>query len=186
LKKTLRNIAEIFSGIYIKPGLDGDIYYFQAKHFDKGKFDVSVKPELKFNWNMSQYLLRPGDILLAIKGNNNFAYHYDGIVEKAVASSTFIVIRLLDQRSILPEFFSWYLNHPQTQLFFKDQSRGTDIRSITIRSVKELGVFIPPIQKQKTILELDTLRKREKELLLQIAGLRENLIQKQLLHSIKK
>lgn len=184
MKKRLKDIAGIFSGVYLKPNPEGDIYYIQAKNFNKGEFH-SAEPDLKFNIGIHQYLLRPGDVLLAIKGNNNFAFHYDGTPGKAIASSTFIVIRIWDQDNLLPEFFSWYLNHPQTQLFFKDQSRGTDILSITIRLVKEIDVFIPSVAKQKIILELDKLRKKEKELRQKIERLRDDGVQQQLLQVIK-
>ena len=176
----------MFSGIYMKPDFEGEIYYIQAKHFNNNsEFDFSIKPDLKSDWKIEKHLLRPGDVLLAGKGNNNFAVHYKGIVKQAIASSTFIVIRILDQSMILPEFLSWYLNHPQTQLFFKDQSRGTDILSLTIRSIRDMDIFIPPVKKQRDILELYSLRKREKELKHQIEILREDQVQNQLLHLTK-
>ena len=186
MKTLLKNIAQLFSGIYTKPDFEGDVYYVQAKHFNNnGEFDFSTKPDLKLDWKIEKHLLRPGDVLLAGKGNNNFAVHYKGIIKQAIASSTFIVIRITDQNTLLPEFLAWYLNHPQTQLFFKDQSKGTDILSLTIRSVKELEIHIPSVKKQRIILELDRLRKDEKDLMTRIATLHEYQIQQQLLQSIK-
>jgi restriction endonuclease S subunit len=187
LKTILKHIAQLSSGIYTKPDFEGDVYYVQARHFNKdGEFDFSVKPDLKLEGKIEKHLLKPGDILLAVKGTNNFAVQYKGLIEKAVASSTFIVIRLRDQNQVLPEFLCWYLNHPQTQLFFKDRSRGSAIPSITIGTIDELTVFVPTVQKQKIILELHNLRKKEKEIKRQIETLRENHIQQQLLDSIKR
>jgi len=186
LKKQLSHIAKLISGIYLKPDYEGEVYFIQANHFNNGDFDPLVKPEIIYNYDLQKHLLIPGDVLLAGKGSSNFAVHYKGIIKQAIASSTFIVIRIFDQTVLMPEFLCWYLNHPQTQLFFKDQSRGTDILSLTIRSIKDLPVFIPDIKKQETILKLDELRKDERTLRTRIELTRENLLQQQLLQSIKK
>lgn len=186
MKTTLSHIAQLSSGIYTKPDFEGEVYYVQARHFNNdGEFDFSVKPDLRLEGKIEKHLLKAGDILLAVKGSNNFAVHYKGIIEKAVASSTFMVIRLRDQSKVLPDFLNWYLNHPQTQLFFKDKSKGSGIPSISIGSIENLEVYVPTIEKQQTVLKLYDLRKREKELKLQIEKVRENQIQQQLLDSIK-
>ena len=187
MKRTLKDISQLSSGIYTKPDLDGDVYYVQAKHFNSdGEFDFSVKPDLRLEGKIEKHLLIKGDVLLAVKGNNNFAVQYKGAIEKAVASSTFIVIRLKDQSIVLPEFLNWYLNHPQTQLFFKDKSKGSAIASISINSIEGLELYIPTVEKQHIILNLTNLRKREKKIRQQLTVLRDNYIQQQLLNSIKQ
>lgn len=187
LKTTLRNIAALSSGIYAKPDLEGEVYYVQAKHFnDKGEFDFTVKPELRLDGKIEKHLLRTGDILLASKGDYNYAVQYRGLIDKAVASSTFIVVRVRDQSQLLPEFLTWYLNHPGTQLFFKDRSKGSAITSLAIGAIADLAIFVPPVPKQKIILKLDELRKKETQLRQQLAAVRENCIQQQLFNTIKK
>jgi len=186
LKKTLKDIAHLSSGIYTKPDLDGEVYYVQAKHFNSdGEFDFSVKPDLRLEGKIEKHLLKTGDILLAVKGSNNFAVSYKGRV-KAVASSTFIVIRLKDQTTVLPDFLVWYLNHSQTQLFFKDKAKGSGIPSISISAIEEMELSVPDIEKQRTILNLSKLRIREKQIRQQLTILRDNYIQQQLLNSIKQ
>jgi len=185
LKKILKGIAQLSSGIYTKPDLDGEVYYVQAKHFSSdGEFDFSVKPDLRLEGKIEKHLLQTGDILLAVKGSNNFAVSYKGRV-KAVASSTFIVIRLKNQTTVLPDFLVWYLNHTQTQLFFKDKAKGSGIPSISISSIEEMELSIPDIEKQRMILNLSKLRIREKQIRQQLTILRDNYIQQQLLNSIK-
>lgn len=186
MKALLKNIADLHSGIYTKPGLTGDVYYIQARHFDRnGEFYKEVKPDLMLEGKIEKHLLKPGDILLAVKGYYNFAVHYKGIIEKAVASSMFIVIRLKEQNNILPEFLKWYLNHPMIQSLLQKQARGSNLPSLTIEAVKNLEIFIPSIQKQKLILKLNALRQKEKELNTKMESLRELLIQHQLIKTIK-
>jgi len=185
LNTLLKNIAQLFSGVYIKPGVDGNIYYIQAKHFDKNReFDPAVKPELRLDEKTERHLLKSGDILLAAKGYDNFAVQYKGFVDKAVASSIFIVIRIRDQKQVLPEFLTWYLNLTKTQQFFKNYSKGSDIPAITIGLIKDLEIFIPTIEKQHAVLKMAELTKRENQLRQQITALRNGQIQQQLLQVI--
>lgn len=180
-------MAQLISGLYTKPDIDGDVYYIQAKHFNNnGDFDFSVKPDLKLEGKIEKHLLKTGDILLVAKGNNNFAVQYRGLIQKAVASSIFIVIRLTDQDTILPDYLTWYLNHPQSQLLLKEFSKGSGIPSIAINVLGELEFNLPPLKKQKTIIELYRLRKKEKEITFRLETLRDNYIQQQLLNSIKQ
>lgn len=186
LKTTLKEIAQLSSGIYTTPDLEGDVYYVQAKHFNKaGEFDFTIKPDLRHEGKIEKHLLIIGDVLLVAKGSNNFAVQYKGRV-KAVASSTFIIIRLKNQKQILPEFLTWFLNHPQTQMFIKEKSKGSGIPSISISAIEDMIIFVPAIEKQQTILKLDKLRTREKQIHQQLTTLRENFLQQQLLNSIKK
>jgi len=186
LNQKLNNIAFLSSGIYAKPDVDGDIYYVQAKHFNKdGEFDFSTSPDLRLDGKIEKHLLKIGDVLLVAKGNNNLAVSYKGRV-KAVASSTFIVIRIKDQDQLLPEFLAWQLNHTQSQLYFKNKAKGSGIPAISIGSIEDMDLFIPSIQKQLTILNLTKLRIREKQIRQQLTILRDNYIQQQLLESIKK
>lgn len=178
-------MANLSSGIYATPDLEGDVYYVQAKHFNSdGEFDFTTKAGLRLGGKIERHLLKIGDVLLVAKGSNNFAVHYKGLV-KAVASSTFIIIRLRNQNQILPEYLTWYLNHPQTQLFFKDKSKGSGIPAISINAIEDMELFIPTTEKQQTILNLAKLRTREKQIRQQLTTLRDNYIQQQLLDSIK-
>lgn len=187
MKSKLKAIAQLISGLYTKPDIDGEVYYVQAKHFNSnGDFDFSVKPDLKLEGKIEKHLLKTGDILLVAKGGNNFAVQYKGLIQKAVASSIFIVIRIKDQDAILADYLTWYLNHPQTQLLLKEYSKGSGIPSIAINVLSELEVYIPPLVKQRTIIELYKLRKKEKEITFYLETLREKYIQQQLLNSIKQ
>lgn len=184
MKTRLQDIATVHSGIYAKPDYQGEVYYVQARHFDSDlEFNTQVKPDLKLEGKITKHLLQKGDVLLAAKGNDNFAVQYKGIIKPAVASSMFIVIRIKDS-NVLPEYLTWYLNLQATQNFLQSTSRGSALPSLTQSLVEQIEIIIPPIQKQKAIVEFQTLRKRERSLYKQLDELKEQEIQTLLLTSL--
>lgn len=181
----LGEITNIFSGIYAKPDIEGDVFYIQARHFSKeGIFDSTVNPDLLYTDKLAKHLLQKDDILLASKGLNNFAVAYNDEIGKAVASSMFLVIRI-NQGGILPEFLTWYLNHPLAQSYFINCSKGTALPCITKRIVENLEITIPTLEKQRVILKIHELRLKEKQIKTSIEDLKETQIQQHLFNALK-
>jgi restriction endonuclease S subunit len=186
LKSALKQIAFIQTGLFAKPIAKGDIVYLQAKHFDEnGNLRSSFHPDLKSDHVTTKHLLKAGDVLFAAKGTKNFAAVFENLNEQAVASTSFFVIRLVDN-NILPEFIVWYLNHPSAQKILKGQAIGTSIVSISKTVLEELEIPIPDIETQKAILRIAQLHKDEKKLKHKIETLREKQIQQHILNAVKK
>jgi len=185
LKTLFKNIATIQTGVFAKPVQKGEIVYLQSKHFDaNGDLAETLYPDLNAAGKIDKHLLKKGDILFAAKGTKNFAAWYENDNMPAVASTSFFVIRL-QVPNILPGYLTWFLNHPDTQLFLKGYARGTSISSISKAVLSELEISIPDIQRQELILNIYNLRNREKKLKRQIETLREKEIQQLLINAIK-
>jgi len=167
LKTTLSNIAQFQSGIYEKPDINADTLYLQAVHFTRsGSFDQTVVPQLKLNNKLEKHLLKEGDLLFAAKGLNNFAAVYHINIGKAVASSSFIVIKVREEekQKMLPEYLAWFITHNKQIKLMHEQQLGTTIPSISMKQLAELEIDIPPIPMQKKIIAIHQLREKEKEL----------------------
>lgn len=185
MKTTLKDIATIQTGLFAKPIAKGDIVYLQAKHFSEtGQLHTILHPDLKADNITEKHLLRTGDVLFAAKGTKNFAAVYENHNEPAVASTSFFVIRLLENK-ILPEFLVWFLNHPSTQKFLKGKAIGSSIVSISKSVLEDLEILIPDLQTQKAVLQITQLRNTEKCLQKKIESLREKQIQQQIINAIK-
>lgn len=183
MKKTLGNIAEIKTGVYSKPHLNGDVVYLQAKHFnEEGNLVAKLHPDLYLGEISQKHFLNPGDIVFASKGNKNFAAVFEAHNHSAVASTSFFVIRITDE-NVLPEYLTWYLNHQETQKYLKAFARGSSMPSISKSVLSELEVPIPDISKQRIILKISNLRRIERKLIREIDGLREGLLSQKLLNS---
>lgn len=185
MKKTLKNISSIQTGLFAKPDSYGELVYLQAKHFDEsGHLNTILHQDLKQDNVTEKHLLKDGDVLFAAKGVKNFAAVYESHNLPAVASTSFFVIRLFD-KNIMPEFLAWYINHPNSQKFLKAKAIGSSIVSISKTVLEELEISIPDIPAQKAILKITQLRQTEKHLKQQIEMLREKQIQQQIINSIK-
>lgn len=185
MKKALKDIATIQSGVFAKPISKGEVVYLQAKHFSEtGHLHSTLHPDLKADNISEKHLLKPGDVLFATKGSKNFAAIFENHNEPAVASTSFFVIRL-HQRNILPEYLVWFINHPVTQKFLKGKAIGTSIVSISKSVLDELEISIPDLQTQKAVLKITELRNEEKKFNNEIQSLREKQIQQQIINAIK-
>ena len=174
------------AGIFAKPDKEATVYYLQVKHFDEeGMLNQMLHPEVKLDSKVERFLLRDGDILFAAKGAKNFAVVYYQQYGMAVASQSFLVIRLANKyrHQVMPEYLAWFINNPKTLGYLKSAAKGTKIQAITTDVLKELAIVFPSLEKQKVILKIHELRTKEISLRVQIGALRENLLQHQLLQA---
>jgi restriction endonuclease S subunit len=181
----LKDITVIQTGLFAKPSGSGEVVYLQARHFDEnGRLFSELHPDLMAEGISDKHLLKNGDVLFASKGTKNFAAIYESLNKPAVASTSFFVIRLVDQK-VLPEYLSWFLNSPSAQARIKGQAIGTSIPSISKQVLLNLEISVPDMDTQKTILAIAMLRDKEKEIKQEIESLREVQIQQQILNAIK-
>jgi len=182
LKFKLSEIAEIHAGIYRKPDLYGDIIYLQVKHFDnKGNIisDKISSKDLKLNKRLKKHLLQNDDIIFAAKGDKNFAFLYHHKLGPAVASSSFLVIRIMDsqKKRIKPEYLHWFLNHPFTQALIKMQAKGSALPVISKAVMENFEIPIPSLKIQMQIKKINELWKSEKSLMQKIISQKEKMYQ---------
>ncbi|HUZ59663.1 MAG TPA: restriction endonuclease subunit S [Hanamia sp.] len=184
----LSHIVIIQTGLFAKTMVDGDIAYLQSKDFDEnGHLNFKLEPELKEDRIAEKHLLEPGDVLFASKGTKNFAAIYEHKNIPAVASTSFFVIRIKEdfKEKVLPEYLLWFMNQPVSQKFLKGNAIGTSMVSIPKSVLGELEIFIPGIEKQKAILEINNLHNKEKNIKKEIDSLIDQKIQQQIFNSLK-
>ncbi len=189
MKVHIKDIATIQTGVYAKPDMHGNAVYLQVRHFNEyGEMNRQLKPDVVIDEKMAKHLLRDGDILFMAKGSRNAAVIYRSSSVDAVASSSFIVVRLNAKfkAQILPEYLAWFINHPRSQELLKAHSKGSGIPSIALSGFAELEVSIPDIETQKNILTIYQLRIKEKTLIAEIDRLKEKYIQHQLFSGTQK
>ena len=188
MKTTLGHITSIQTGIFAKTVSDGDVAYLQAKHFDEnGELNSVLHNDLKADNRTEKHLLKNGDILFAAKGTKNFATHYKEQNQPSVASTSFFVIRVHPnfRNKILPEFLVWFINNPSSQNILKSRAIGTSIVSISKTVLEELEISVPPIETQKAILKIHSLRKLEISIQKQMEELKGRYVHQLLINAIK-
>ena len=184
MKTKIKDITNIQTGLFAKPSDKGDVVYLQSKHFDEnGLIRTVLHPDLKADNITSKHMLQTGDVLFAAKGTRNFAAVYETHNKAAVASTSFFVIRIAD-RTLLPEYLAWFLNHPSIQSLLKSKARGTAIPSIRKSELDELEILLPSVEKQKIIVKLSNLANKEVEIRLQITNLKKQFIEQKILKEL--
>ena len=168
MKKLLKDISQIRFGYYSQETADNGIPYLQAKQFDdSGNLiappDTFLVPDSK----SSTQLLKDGDIILAGKGNKNFAWCYNNHFGGAIASSTFFVITP-DQNQILPDYMCMILNRLISQSSFALLGLGTNIKSIRKVELEELAIPVAPCDGQRTIMRIHDMHRQKQKLYLNI------------------
>ncbi len=183
----IKNIATITTGIYTKTHVKGNVFYLQARDFNKYKIlKTNLEPNITNSDSVKKHFLNKGDVLIAAKGFDNFAAVHNEEVNPAVASSMFIVLRNIDTSLILPEFIVWYLNHPKTQSLLKKNAKGTSLPSINKKHIGEMEIPVPTIKKQKLIMKVGKLSIKEKQLHNKIQSLKKTIVNQQLINVLNK
>ena len=177
MKKTLSEIAEIKSGNFFRAGNSGNVLLYNIADFsEKGRLIRQPKAVLNHNEVPKKSLLNEGDILFAAKGPKNFAWLYSGSPLPAVASSSFYIIKIINN-DILPEYLTWYLNQPAVLNQLKRKAMGTSLPLIRLADIKTLPVVIPEMDKQKQIIRLSRLMEKENQIMSDLIKLKETFYQ---------
>lgn len=180
----LKNISSIQHGIYHKTHQTGDILYLLLKDFQDNIFVKSINCSFvnSNNINDTNYLQK-GDVIFAAKGHNNFAWIYSPEIGKAVASTSFFVIRLSNM-DILPEFLVVLLNNTQVNQYFYLNATGSNIKTIKKGIIENLEIPVLPIKKQEDIIRFSNYWDKYKKLNSQIIEKKEKMYQHQLYNKL--
>lgn len=185
----LENIVAINSGVYLKPSLSGDHNYLNAKHFDnygniqEEYFSSTSKVEL--TGRNVDHSLQDEDLLLVAKGERNKLCYYSESIGKAVGSSTFIVLRC-DKDIVQPKFLFWLINTSLMQSNLSRLSKGTHVKSISIKVLSKLEVSIPSLSDQEYFIKMNDLIMQENKIQKELIGLKELYYDNSLIKKLHK
>lgn len=110
--------------------------------------------------------LQTGDILVAARGNQNYAVLVDTrhAPLPAVAAPHFYVVRPQSD-ALIPEFLAWQLNQQPCQRYFELHAEGTLTKSIRRQVLEEALIGLPSLAEQQTILAMARTLQEERQLM---------------------
>lgn len=188
MKTDLKSLTSIHTGVYANPALEaGDTYFLQLNHLtSQGKFRYHIIPKIASGNMAEHHQLKKDDVLFAAKGTRNFAIHLDENFPKAVASSSFLVLRILPElrNKVLPAFLAVELNHHNYQRFYKVAGFASGIPSISKNTLESMTILIPSLEIQEKIIKLNQLRMQQKDLISLRNQLTEKLFHDQITQAI--
>jgi len=169
LKIKLLDIANIQVGYQSRESIQDDAKgshnLIQARDFSK-THQLDWEHLQRFNpaGEASRYEVKQGDILFLAKGQEHFAYSIDREINTTLTANTFYIIRS-DNLFVNSAFLAWWINQPPAQKYFLIRRVGSSIPFVPVSILEKLEVILPPVEMQAKIARLDTLYRREKELL---------------------
>lgn len=167
MKKRLADIADIRIGYpfrtAIKPIEGGTLAVVQMKDVDEsvgliteGCLRIEDEPE-----RYAKHLLQIGDVLLQSRGSKFPSVVFDKQL-RAVAALGLVVIR--PGMEVLPAYLNWLLNQSRTREGLRAVAQGTYIPFLSKADIEGLNVLLPPLETQMRVVQIDTLRRRERVL----------------------
>ncbi|CAM3786617.1 restriction endonuclease subunit S [Flavobacterium gelidilacus] len=179
----------LFSGYSFREKIDhkpeGDIGIIQMKDIENDylNFDYQNIDKVKDFSFKEKFFLNKGDVLFVSKGVNNYAFSIDKLDFPIIASATFFIIRV-NENKILSEYLAWYMNQTEAQNYFSEKKAGTYVPNLKKQDILDLPLKVPPIKIQNAIAQTAKLLNQEIIILNKIKENRKELIQTQLTNII--
>ncbi len=186
MKRKIKDIADVKVGVYAQTTADANAIYIQVGNYSADReLPKGIKPSVAIECRRQNFFLNKGDLLFAAKGSNNFCAVFQVLDCPAVASSSFLTLRIKDKSTVLPEYVCWYINLDATLKYLRSEAKGTGIPSISKATLEELEMPVPFIERQKTIVEVARLQAEAQRLQSRIMVKHQQLIEYKLKKAIK-
>lgn len=177
----LRDIAEIRMGYPFRDRLERDpnahVAVIQMKDIDEANLlhtenlDRTSMPDFK-----DRYLIRADDLIFRSRGRTNTAALVAADPGRAILAAPMMMIRVTSPE-VLPAYLNWFINQPTTQARLTRALEGTSVKMISKSTLEALEVSVPPVQKQRQIVELAALGNDEQQLMRELTRLRKTYVE---------
>lgn len=85
-----------------------------------------------------------------------------------VLAAPLLRIRIVGDH-VLAVYLNWFINQPTAQAYLASHARGTSVSMINKQALEEMEIAVPPLERQKKIVELAELTATEQQLLRRLA-----------------
>ncbi len=186
MKTTLGNIASLRAGYPFRSSIqhdpDGTLALIQGRDVDANRLRIAPAPDGLVQIsssgirNLTDHLLKSGDVILMARGPRNYAVPVGSEVSgRAIVPGSFHVLRP-DEKVVFPPFLAWWLNQDASQQFMRANNSGTSIPMISLDVLRGLPVQLPPLEIQRRVAELNLLIEEEHNLMNQLSTARRDLL----------
>jgi restriction endonuclease S subunit len=121
------------------------------------------------------YFTKEGDVLIRLSQPYTAVFidkEYTGLL----VPSYFAIIKVKETKA-LPQYVAWYLNTMNVKKELERAQAGSRIPSTNQHTIRNISIVLPPISKQKVLIELYQLHQREKLLYKKLIEEKELLFQ---------
>jgi len=159
MKPVLSDLVDIQGGHPFRGSIpadpEGNAFALQIRDASpEGVADWTVLTRTSLDGYKNIVWLRPGDIVFAARGQNNYALCLDEVPVPAVCSQYFFLLRVKSS-ALLPGFLAWQMNRQPAQRYFAQHAEGSDQIGIRRGVLEALPIAVPSIERQQGIAALD-------------------------------
>lgn len=151
----------------------------QLKNVDENGIIIEDFKTIDKNTVQENHIIRENEVIFKAKSVNNAA----AIIKednKFTATFHFLILSLNGDNVLLPEYLCWYLNQRHAQGYFRKIAAGSVQPIITKQDLGGLKIMIPPIQKQRQIVNIYESWIKEQQLLKEKIDIKDKYIRKML------
>ena len=146
--------SRIGDGLHSTPKYveDSEYHFINGNNLIDGEITIYPSTRCVSNDEYKKYLieLNQNCILLSINGTIGNLSLYEG--ESIILGKSCCYIKLKDSYS--RDYFYWFLKSNSVFNYFKNQLTGTTIFNLSLESIRETNILIPPIKEQEEISKL--------------------------------
>lgn len=166
---TLTELTELSAGYAFRAALAdepaGDVRVVAMAQSVGDVLTASVElPQIAFSGITAKLELAAGDVLFRPRGVSTQAIYVESVKAPCIFAAPLVRIRVNDPQQLDSWYLHWVLNSPQIQRDINAQARGTMIRMVSLQSLRNLAIPVPPIQVQQKIAEVARLQREERTL----------------------
>ncbi|MCZ6804096.1 MAG: restriction endonuclease subunit S [Proteobacteria bacterium] len=169
--KPIRLYADVLPGYSLKARaeyeLGGTHQIVLAKHLQEGltyHYQDAHLLRIQPKTSADKYRIKAGDVLFIARGIRNQSILVDFVPELTIASSTLYILRIKNNKEIIPAYLAWCLNQTLVQSRILQVRTGAGTPLVQRKLLGDIPIPIPPWDKQVQIAELAALMQKEKQL----------------------
>lgn len=121
-------------------------------------------PAIEFTGDQTKFRVLPGDLIFRARGVSNQALLVNDLLQPVIVAAPLIRIRVHDPNQVDPAYLQWALNSGPVQRAIDGIAKGTIVRMVTVSSLRDLGIPVPPMAVQQQIAAFARLQKEEAQL----------------------
>lgn len=131
-----------------------------------GLVRTQIPPGKRPDW------LRDTDVLFVARGGRNYAVCLAGVPARTLCSQHFFVLRC-NQGRLLPQYLAWHINRAPSQRYLASNAEGSAQLSIRRGVLEAMPIAVPPLERQRQLVELAATAARERRCLESLIDNRE-------------
>jgi excinuclease UvrABC nuclease subunit len=154
----------------------GEIAVIQMKDLtDRNRVDCSGLMRIDMEKVKEHHLVRAGDLVFRSRGLVTTSAILTDDPGMAVVAAPLLRIRVT-RESVLPGYLNWFINQWPAQSFLASHAKGTVQQMIGKDALEKLEIVVPPLERQKTIVETAELAEQEQALMKKLTEKRKQYI----------